>query len=182
MLSPASRTRTLKVSLQQACKHIGGFQHQCGSWERKRRILYQCAVNAKGTNRRFVVTNLPGLPVHLYRLYNDRGTAETYIDQLKNQLFCDRLSCSRFLANAFRLFLSALAYNLMVAYRMQLRGTEFQSASVETLRSRLLKIGARVRQTARRIWVHLATGFPWQKLLARVLERILRLHPPPLTA
>ena len=78
--------------------------------------------------------------------------------------------------------MSALAYNLMVAYRMQLRGTEFQAASVETLRSRLLKIGARVRQTARRIWVHLATGFPWQKLLARVLERILRLHPPPLTA
>ena len=125
---------------------------------------------------------MKGLPVHLWPLYNDRRTAETYIDQLKNQLSCDRLSCSRFVANAFRLFLSGFAYNLMVACRMQLAGTEFQCASAETLRSRLLKIGTRIRQTARRIWVHLASGFPWRALLARVLGRIRSLHPPPLTA
>lgn len=161
---------------------IGGFLYQAGTWNRRRRILYKVEVNAEGTNRRFVVTNMKGLPVHLWPLYNDRGTAETYIDQLKNQLSCDRLSCSRFVANAFRLFLSGFAYNLMVAYRMQLAGTEFACASAETLRSRLLKIGARVRQTARRIWVHLASGFPWRELLAKVLARIRSLHPPPLIA
>ena len=154
--------------------------YQAGSWEKPRRILYKVEVNAQGTNRRFVVTNLPGLPVHLFPLYNGRGTAEGFIDQFKNQLSCDRLSCHRFLANAFRLLMTALAYNLLVAYRRQLAGTELASASVETIRSRLLKIGARLRCTARRFWVHLASGFPFQELLTKVLKRIARLHPPPL--
>jgi len=139
-------------------------------------------VNAQGTNRRFIVTNLPGLPAHLFPLYNDRGTAEGYIGQFKNHLSCDRLSCHRFLANAFRLLLTALAYNLLTAYRMLLEGTELASASVETIRSRLLKIGARLRQSARRFWVHLAGGFPFRELLRKLLQRIARLHPPPLPA
>lgn len=162
------------------CRWRGGFRHQAASWDRPRRILYKCEVNAQGTNRRFVVTNLPGLPAHLWPLYNDRGTAEGYIDQLKNQLSCDRLSCSRFLANAFRLLLSAFAYNLLVAYRMQLKGTELECASAETLRSRLVKIGARVCRTVRRIWVHLASGFPLRELLVLALARIRYLHPPSL--
>lgn len=163
-----------------ACRWIGGFKHRAGTWDRERRVLYKAEVNAEGTNRRFLVTNLPGLPVHLFPRYNDRGTAESFIHQLKNHLSCDRLSCSRFVANAFRLALSGFAYNLLVAYRMQLRGTDFEAASAETLRSRLLKIGARVRQTARRIWVHLAGGFPLRELLAKVMARIGNLHPPPL--
>ena len=165
----------------ESCRWLGGFRHQAQSWDRPRRILYKCEVNAEGTNRRFLVTNLPGLPAHLWPLYNDRGTAETYIDQLKNQLACDRLSCSRFVANAFRLLLSAFAYNLLVAFRMQLKGSELESASAETLRTRLLKIGARVHQTARRIWVHLSSGFPFRELLAEALARIRCLHPLPLT-
>ncbi len=161
---------------------VGGFMYQAGSWEKPRRILYKVEVNAQGTNRRFVVTNLPGLPAHLLPLYNDRGTAEGFIDQFKNQLSCDRLSCHRFLANAFRLLMTALAYNLLVTYRRQLAGTELESASVETIRSRLLKIGARLHQTVRRFWVYLASGFPFRELLTKLLQRIARLHPPPLPA
>lgn len=161
---------------------IGGFHYQAGSWGQERRILYKAEVNGEGTNRRFVLTNLPGLPCHLFPRYNDRGTAEGFIDQLKNQLFCDRLSCHRFLANAFRLLLSALAYNLFAAYRQLLEGTELASASVETVRTRLLKIGARLRQTARRFWVYLASGFPWQELLVKLVRRLAGFHPPPLTA
>jgi len=161
---------------------VGGFLYQAGSWKQRRRILYKVEVNAQGTNRRFVVTNLPGLPAHLLPLYHDRGTAETFIDQFKNHLFCDRLSCHRFLANAFRLLMTALAYNLLVAYRRLLEGTELASASVETIRSRLLKIGARLRCTARRLWVHLASGFPFRELLAKLMKRIANLHPPPLPA
>ena len=161
-------------------KWIGGFLYQAGSWQRPRRILYKVEVNREGTNRRFIVTNLPGLPAHLFPLYHDRGTAEGFIGQFKNHLSCDRLSCHRFLANAFRLLLTALAYNLLTAYRMLLEGTELASASVETIRSRLLKIGARLRQSARRFWVHLAGGFPFRELLRKLLQRIARLHPPPL--
>lgn len=157
----------------------GGFRHTAQTWRHDRRILYKAAVNAEGANRRFLVTNLPGLPVHLWPRYEDRGTAETFIEQFKNALHADRLSCHRFIANAFRLLLTGIAYNLMRAFRMLLKNTPFESASAETIRSRLLKIGARVRVTARRVWVHLATGFPQREVLAVVLRRIQHMRPPP---
>jgi len=156
-------------------RHLGGFRHRAGSWARARRILYKAEVNLEGTNRRFVVTNLPGLPAHLMPRYEDRGTCETYIDQLKNALKADRLSCRRFVSNAFRLLQFALAYNLVRVLAVQLKGTALEGASVETIRTRLLKIGARVRQTARRVWVHMASGFPLAEVLEVVLGRIRRM-------
>jgi len=159
----------------------GGLTHQAGSWNHPRRILYKVEVNDQGTNRRFVVTNGKGTPRELWPVYDDRGTAETFIDECKNGLSMDRLSCRRFVANAFRLALTAVAHNLMRAYRAMLAGTELETASVETIRSRLIKIGARVRRTVRRVWVHLAEGFPLREALGRACRAILRLHPPPLT-
>jgi len=162
------------------CKWRGGFKHQAGSWDHPRRILHKVEVNERGTNRRFVVTNCKGTPRELWPVYDDRGTAETFIDEFKNGLSMDRLSCRRFTANAFRLLLTAVAYNLMRAYRDMLAGTELETASIETIRSRLIKIGARVRRTVRRVWVHLAGGFPLRDVLARAHRAIQCLHPPPL--
>lgn len=159
-------------------RHVGGLVHQAGSWRHGRRVLYKVEVNAEGTNRRFVITNCKGLPAHLWPRYNDRGTAETFIDDYKNGLQMDRLSCSRFVANAFRLVLSAVAYNLFRVFRGALAGTELATASIETIRSRLIKIGARVRQTARRIWVHLSSAFPLREVLARVVAVISGRAPP----
>jgi len=155
-----------------ARRWIGGFRHKAGGWSRERRILYKCEVNSEGTNRRFVVTNLSGLPVHLYPVYSDRGTAETFIEQFKNALKADRLSCQRYVANAFRLQMDALAYNLARLFGTLLGGTPLENASIETIRSRLLKIGARIQSTARRVWVHMASAFPLREVLALVLERI----------
>ncbi|MHC4917312.1 MAG: IS1380 family transposase [Planctomycetota bacterium] len=153
-------------------RYVAGFWHRAASWSRKRRIIYKVEANAEGTNRRFLVTNMKGLPVHLHRLYCDRGTAEGFIDQLKNALKADRLSCHRFVANAFRLVQFALAYNLMRAFGSKLAGTVLEGATVETIRTRLLKVGARIEQTVRRVWVHIAGGFPLREVLALVLERI----------
>jgi len=161
-----------------ACRHLGGFRYQAGTWEHERHILYKVEVNKEGTNRRFVITNRKGLPCHLWPQYNDRGTAETFIDDFKNGLEMDRLSCERFVANAFRLVLSAVAYNLLRVFREALVGTELETASIETIRSRLIKIGARVRQTVRRIWVHLSSAFPLRELLGRVVAAIEGLPPP----
>ena len=154
------------------CRWIGGFRHRAGTWRRERRILYKAEVNREGTSRRFVVTNLPGLPANLWPRYDDRGTAETFIDQLKNALKADRLSCHRFVSNAFRLIQFALAYNLLRVFALNLKGTPLEGASVETIRSRLLKIGARIEATARRVWVHIASGFPLAQVLRTVLARI----------
>jgi hypothetical protein len=151
---------------------MGGFRHQAGSWDRRRRILYKAEVNDQGTNRRFVVTNCKGMPVHLWPVYNDRGTAETFIDDLKNGLAMDRLSCSRFVANAFRLATAALAYNLLRTFRTTLAETELASASIQTIRARLIKIGARVVASVRRVWVHLSSAFPLAELLNRSLAII----------
>jgi hypothetical protein len=150
----------------------GGFRYRAQTWDHPRRVLYKAEINAEGTNRRFVVTNLKGIPPHLWPLYEDRGTAETFIDDLKNGLAMDRLSCERFVANAFRLVLAAFAYNLLCAFRGTLAGTELEHTSIQTIRTRLVKIGARVEQTVRRIWVHLSSAFPLREVLAQALAAI----------
>ena len=160
------------------CRCRGGFRHQASSWKQPRHVLYKVEVNDQGTNRRFVITNRRGTPHHLWPIYDDRGTAETFIDDFKNGLSMDRLSCHRFVANAFRLMLAAVTYNLMRVFRTTLAGTELETASVETIRSRLIKIGARVRQTVRRVWVHLATAFPLAEVLKRAIALIAAMPPP----
>jgi hypothetical protein len=164
----------------QPCRWRGGFAHQAGSWGHARRVVYKVEVNDQGTNRRFVITNCKGTPRELWPIYDDRGTAETFIDEFKNGLSMDRLSCRRFVANAFRLLLTAVAYNLMRAYRDMLAGTQLETASIETIRSRLIKIGSRVRRTVRRVWVHITGGFPLREVLARAHLAIDQLAPPPL--
>lgn len=172
---PLERLGEQFARTQEPCRYVAGFWHRARTWSRKRRIVSKVEVNAQGTNRRFLVTNMKGLPVPLWRLYCDRGTAETFIDQLKNALKADRLSCHRFVANAFRLIQFALAYNLLRVYGSQLGGTVLEGASIETIRTRLLKVGARIEESVRRVWVHVAGGFPWREVLALVLKRISRM-------
>lgn len=108
----------------------------------------------------------------MYRFYIDRGQTENYIKDLKNALSADRLSCHRFLSNQFRLLLHVAAYLLLYSLREELSATHLATAQMDTLRIRLIKIGARVEATARRIWFHLASSHParplWISLAARL--------------
>jgi Transposase DDE domain group 1 len=113
------------------------------------------------------VTNCPGPASQVFAFYNDRGECENRIEEFKNGFHADRLSCHRFLANAFRLLLHGFAYNLVNCFR-HLLPQPWRSAQIETLRAQLFKIGARVRQTARCIRIHLATGWPFQNLFRSV--------------
>jgi Transposase DDE domain group 1 len=97
----------------------------------------------------------------------NRGECENRIEEFKNGFCADRLSCHRFLANAFRLLVHGAAYNLVNFFRQHLP-QPWRSAQIETLRARLFKLGARVRQTARCIRVHLASGWPFQNLFRSV--------------
>ena len=105
----------------------------------------------------------PDAASQVFAFYNDRGECENRIEEFKNGFCADRLSCHRFLANAFRLLLHAAAYNLVNLFRLQLP-QPWRSAQIETLRAQLFKIGARVRHTARCIRFHLASGWPFQNL------------------
>jgi hypothetical protein len=142
-------------------RSFSSFRHRARSWPRQRRICYKAEHTASGTNLRFLITNCDGPASQVFAFYNNRGECENRIEELKNGFRADRLSCHRFLTNAFRLLLHAAAYNLVNFFRLQLP-LPWRSAQIETLRAQLFKIGARVRHTARCVRFHLATGWPFQ--------------------
>ena len=140
------------------------------SWTRARRVVAKAEHLEKGENPRFVVTSLgaAGWPAQrLYeQLYCARGEMENRIKE-QLSLFSDRLSSETLRANQLRLYFSSLAYVLVHALRrLGLRGTEWATAQVETIRLRLLKIAAEVRVTARRIWVRCSRAYPWKSFFA----------------
>jgi len=168
------RAEPLQKSLQRRYRRtqlpqrgFSSFRHRARSWSHQRRICYKAEHTAAGTNLRFVITNCPGRAAEVFAFYNDRGECENRIEEFKNGFRADRLSCHRFRANAFRLLLHGLAYNLVNLFRLQLPPA-WRSAQIETLRARLFKLGARVRQTARCIRIHLASGWPGQSLFREV--------------
>jgi hypothetical protein len=149
------------------------FSYQAESWDQPRRIIAKVEYTHLGANQRFVVTNLSRTPQFVYDdIYVLRGDVENRIKELKLDIKADRLSCHRFLANQFRLLLHTAAYCLFWLLRHHLQGTELATAQVHTLRLKLLKIGARIRETSRRIWVHLASGYPYRDLLAALLQNL----------
>jgi len=154
--------RYRRTQASQRC--FSSFRHRAGSWSHQRRICYKAEHTAVGTNLRFLVTNCSGRSAEVFAFYNDRGECENRIEEFKNGFRADRLSCHRFLANAFRLLLHGFAYNLVNLFRLLQLPPSWRSAQIDTLRARLFKVGARVRQTARCIRVHLASGWPWQFL------------------
>jgi hypothetical protein len=148
--------------------------YAAGSWDRARRVIVKAEHNALGDNPRFVVTNLPGAPQALYDdVYCARGEMENRIKEQQLMLYADRTSCHKFLANQFRLLLSAAAYVLVeTVRRVGLAGTEMARAQVSTLRLRLFKVAGLVKVSVRRVYVRLASGFPLQELFAAVLQRL----------
>jgi hypothetical protein len=159
---------------QQPQRLFGEIGYQAGSWDRSRRVIVKAEHNARGDNPRFVVSNLPGNARGLYEvLYCERGEMENRIKEQQLMLFADRTSCHDFLANQFRLLLSAAAYVLVEAVRrLGLVGTQMERAQVSTIRLRLLKIAALVVLSVRRVYLRLASGFPLQELFAQVAARL----------
>jgi hypothetical protein len=152
------------------------FLYAAGTWDRPRRVIAKAEHSDQGANPRFVVTSLPGDGQTLYdRLYCQRGDAENRIKEQQLGLFADRTSCHDFLANQFRVLLSAAAYVLVETLRrIGLAGTDLAAAQVTTIRLKLLKIGGRVVRSVRRLAVHLAGGYPWQQTFRTIVDRLAR--------
>jgi hypothetical protein len=155
-------------------RRFTSFRYRADTWPRSRRVVAKVERLGKGLNTRFVVTNLAFEPaVHVYDgLYIGRGEAENRIKELKNHLKADRTSCHAFGANQFRLLLHTFAFVLLWHLRQSLAGTELALATFETLRLKLLKIGARVRESCRRVAVSIASSYPYRALLATALANI----------
>src|SRR5262249_37843720 len=149
--------------------------YQAATWPHPRRVVAQIEGTPPGSQRRFVVTNLTEPPAVVYRdFYVQRGKVpEQPIGEMKHGLQADRRSACGFCANAFRLLVHTLAYAIVVLFREAVAAVpEVASASVSTLRQRLWKIGAVVVTTARRVWFHLSTTWPYRELWARVLVAV----------
>ena len=150
------------------------FVYAAETWDRPRRVIAKAEHTDAGENPRFVVTSLSGDPQALYDdLYCQRGDAENRIKEQQLGLFADRTSCHDFLANQFRVLLSAAAYVLVETLRrVGLAGTELATAQVPTIRLKLLKIGGRIVRSVRRVVIHLASGFPLRQTFQTVLRQV----------
>jgi Transposase DDE domain group 1 len=137
------------------------------SWSRTRRVVAKAEHLPKGANPRFVVTSLPASAIEARTLYEDvycaRGEIENRIKEQQLDLFADRTSAATMRANQLRLWFASFAYVLLEALRrIGLRHTQFATATCGTIRLKLLKIGAQVRRSVRRIKVAMASAFPYQ--------------------
>jgi hypothetical protein len=146
------------------------------SWSCSRRVVAKAEFLDKGENPRFVVTSLTAgqwAAQDLYeKFYCARGEME---NRIKEQmcLFADRLSTDEMRGNQLRLYFSALAYTLMEALRrLGLRGTEWAQAQVDTIRLKLLKIGAVVRISVRRVLLQLSSAYPWKQIYANAFRAL----------
>lgn len=149
--------------------------YQAQSWPRPRRVVVKVEVTPVGSQRRFVVTNLQEPERQLYRdFYVQRGSVpEQPIGELKNGLRADRLSSCGFCANALKLLVAVAAYALVVLYREACAGVAgVANADVQTLRSRLWKVPAEVRQEARRVRVSLPGSWPERSVWEQTLQAV----------
>jgi hypothetical protein len=145
---------------------FGEFTYAAGTWDQERRVIARIEHTDKGENPRFITTSLAGEGRALYeQTYCARGEVENRIKEQQLGLFADRTSCHDFVANQFRLLLSSLGYVLIETLRRTaLAGTELARAQATTIRLKLLKVGALVRRSVRRVVIHLSESFPMREL------------------
>ncbi len=162
---------------QQRARIFTEFEYSTlDSWSRHRRVIGKAEQIEGKANPRFVVTSLSATlwaPQQLYEdFYCARGNMENRIKE-QLSLFADRVSAETMRANQLRMYFSAMAYILIDGLRrLALAGTDLARAQVQTIRLRLLKIGAQLRVSVRRIWVSLASSFPRQQTFQHALAAL----------
>ena len=152
------------------------------SWSRQRRVVGKAEHLSKGANPRFIVTSLPSEKWSAQKLYEKlycaRGEMENRIKEQQLCLFADRTSTHHLSSNQVRLWFSSVAYVLLNELRrLGLAGTDLAQARCDTIRTKLLKIGAQVKVTVRRVWVHLASSYPYAALFTQVLGQLRASRP-----
>jgi len=150
------------------------FDYAASSWKCSRRVIVKAEHTGLGDNPRYILTNLPGDSQQLYdEIYCARGEMENRIKEQQLCLFADRTSCMNWLPNQLRLLLSSMAYSLLEAIRsLALKGTQLARARCDTIRLRLLKIGAVIIRNTRRVKFLLSSAYPLQCLFLEVSKRL----------
>lgn len=178
-----ARAREEAVSTGQPSRSYKELEYRTlESWSRSRRVVGKAEHLVGKPNARFVVTSLgiEEFPAQsLYEnVYCSRGEMENRIKEQKTFLFSGRTSAATMRANQLRLWFSSVAYMMMsVLRRLGLKDTDLATAQSDTIRLKLFKIGARVRVTARKIWISLSSSYPLATLFARVCNNLAHASP-----
>lgn len=157
---------------QKPVKRYHSFEYKAGSWTNFQRVIVKVEVSAKGTNVRYVVTDMRN--VRTQQLYENgycaRGAMELRIKEHKLYLKSDRMSCTKFKANQFRLFLHSAAYVLLHTLQTQmLQGTEYATATFKTIREKIIKVAAYVREIKTKIQIEFPACCPQINVMSRCL-------------
>ena len=164
-----------------AARVFKDFQYRTiDSWSRKRRLIGKAEHLEKGSNPRFVVTSLSTRQLgarYIYeRIYCARGDMENRVKEQQLGMFADRTSTATMHANQLRLYFSSVAYMLMQTLRrIGLQGTPLAKAQCTTIRLKLLKIGAQVQVTVRRVWFRMAGGYPYAEAFAHAFDNLQKI-------
>ena len=168
---------------QQPARVFKDFRYRTRtSWSRSRRVIGKAEHLAKGANPRFVVTSLSAEAFDARSLYEKeycaRGEMENRIKEQQLCLFADRTSAATMRANELRLWFSSVAYTLMNALRrLGLKDTSMARARCDTIRLKLLKIGAQVRVTVRKVWVSMSESCPYRHIFRQIYDHLVGLRP-----
>jgi hypothetical protein len=173
-----AEAKQLFEATQQPARIFVEFEHKTlkGAWNKDRRVVAKAEhINGK-SNPRFIVTSLDAERWEKQKLYEElycgRGDME---NRIKEQfvLFADRVSVSTMRGNQLRIYLSVIAYTLMNGLRrLGLKATAMATAQVGTIRLKVLKIGALIQVTVRKVWVRMASSYPYQALFSQVLQQL----------
>jgi hypothetical protein len=170
--------RELFQAAQQAARVFTQFVWRTRkSWTRPRRVIAKAEHLAKGPNPRFIVTNLPedyAAPKALYEQhYCARGEMENRIKEQQLDLFADRTSTRTLRANQLRLWFSSVAYVLVSSLRRTaLHTTRMAQATCGTIRLKLFKIGAQIKMSVRRLFIHFAGACPYQDVFTQAWQNL----------
>lgn len=161
---------------QKGARIFKEFNHQPlkETWGKKRRVIAKAEHLFKGSNPRFIVTSLSESPKELYEeIYCQRGDMENRIKEQQLDMFADRTSAQTMRANQIRLWFSTLAYTFMHLLRLiGLENSEFNKAQCHTIRTRLLKVGAQIKISVRRIHISFSEAFPLKDILRNAVLNI----------
>ena len=153
------------------------FMYQAGTWKYAHRVIVKIEVNEKGANVRYIVTNFKhNHSRFIYeKLYCGRGQMELYIKELKTYLNADTMSCNKFSANQFRLFLHAAAYVVFLGIKQKLfPDSALASASVQTIREKIILTAVHIRVLKTKIKIEFPAYHPYRYLLEKAFVACAR--------
>jgi hypothetical protein len=170
-------------TIGEAARVFKDFHYQTlNTWSRSRRVVGKAEHLPKGPNPRFVVTSFSADEFDARTLYEDeycaRGEMENRIKEQQLCLFADRTSAETMRANQLRLYFSSVAYTLLETLRrLSLQNTPLADARCDTIRAKVLKIGAQIRVSVRKVWISLAEGCPYKAVFRQAYENLLATRP-----